>query len=55
MITYWVMYLSAAAMCLGYQGTRRAASGPIWFVVGLLFVLAIGLRFEVGCDWFAYL
>ena len=54
MFTYWSLYLSAFALALGYQGTRRRSTLPVWLVLGLFLLLAIGLRHEVGCDWYAY-
>ena len=55
MLTYWALYISAAVMAMGYQGTRDRATLLVWGVLAFLFVLAIGLRYEVGCDWLAYI
>lgn len=52
---FWLMFLVPA---FGVLVPRRLAAAPasvMWWVVGLLFALMIGLRHEVGGDWFNYL
>ncbi|MDZ7809382.1 MAG: EpsG family protein [Arhodomonas sp.] len=52
---YWLMFVVSSLGVLGPArldpGARRAA----WLVAAVVFTLAIGLRHEVGGDWFAYL
>lgn len=62
MLTYWLMFLlpALAALMMETQRTRAVAGvepatpNEAWFVVGLVLTLLIGLRYEVGGDWFAY-
>ena len=52
---FWAMFLIAA---WGVLVPRRLPVGQakvVWWLVGLLFALMIGLRHEVGGDWFNYL
>jgi hypothetical protein len=62
MITYWLMFLPAAAGALYVQrriaagsSTRVLELGPVWWLVVLLLTLLIGYRFEVGGDWGSYM
>ncbi len=55
MTSYWVLYLaSALPALLGGFGAGRRYLSP-WLLLGVLFVLVIGLRFQVGADWYNYL
>lgn len=55
MTPYWFMFLLPA---LGVYSPYRAdavLARVLWFTVAALFVLIMGLRVDVGCDWVAYL
>jgi hypothetical protein len=54
MVAYWILYAVAAILALSTD-ERRGRDVALWVLVGLLFVLAIGLRHKVGGDWFQYL
>ena len=54
----WPFWLLFAVAACGVLVPRRLPEGQAriaWWVVGLLFALVIGLRHEVGGDWFNYL
>ena len=51
MFPYIGLYVFPALLAL----QRSALRGPLMWVIGLLFTLIIGLRFEVGADWGNYL
>src|SRR6056300_1738535 len=55
MLPYWLLLLIPAAAIF----INRSMVGPsqvlIWWGVWLFYVLAVGLRFEVGGDWFSYI
>ncbi len=53
MLTYWLMYFIPASMALFIGNTRRSNLMP-WIIIGFIFILIIGLRDCVGCDWDAY-
>lgn len=57
MLPYWVLFLipmglAASRVRAASQPDRRA--GLLWGAMFVLLVLAIGLRHEVGGDWFTY-
>ncbi len=54
MLTYWLMYSVAASMAL-FVGSRRHYHLSPWLIIGFLFTVIIGFRFEVGGDWFNYI
>ena len=54
MLTYWIIYIIPASMALFFSGIRQSSRMP-WYLIGVLFILVIGFRDEVGCDWFNYL
>jgi hypothetical protein len=57
MLTYWLLFVLPAWAAIAAP-TRPRPSGKTlevsWLVTGLLLVLLIGLRYEVGGDWGAY-
>jgi hypothetical protein len=62
MITYWILFLFPAA--LAFFGKKRDLKAfektfpsidLLWFISILVLTFVIGLRFEVGGDWVAYL
>lgn len=55
MFAYYLMYaIPVIGALLNFHFSSRLRK-QIWVLVGLLFVAIIGLRHEVGGDWFAYL
>lgn len=58
---YWIMFLIPATAALGRLDTvqrmaQRAGPGQVSLVAaGVAFAFLVGLRFEVGGDWFNYL
>lgn len=54
MTAYWVLYALAAALAL-WADQRRDRDTALWILMGLVLILAIGLRHKVGGDWFQYL
>lgn len=55
MLPYWILFLIPAAGVLAQRRLAPSAKTAVWWLVGGLFALAIGLRHEVGGDWGAYL
>ncbi|XKH58853.1 EpsG family protein [Halomonas sediminis] len=55
MLPYWILFLIPAVGVLVPYRLTPASRPAIWWLVGSLFALAIGLRFQVGGDWGAYL
>lgn len=55
MFAFWLMFVVAAwgVLMPGRLPTRQARF--MWVMVGLVFTVMIGLRHEVGGDWFNYL
>lgn len=54
MIAYWLMYLLPAFATLVFQ-RNTAKSREVLALVGVAYVLFIGLRYQVGADWYNYL
>ena len=54
MLTYWFMYLISASMALLVSRKEQFNFMP-WAIIGFIFILIIGFRDCVGCDWNAYL
>ena len=55
MLPYWVLYLIPALGVLSGQRMAPASQRTVWWLLGAIFALAIGLRHQVGGDWGAYL
>ena len=53
MITYWLMYLFPAMLALRLE-PKWHKDLKLWTLISLVFIILIGLRFEVGGDWFSY-
>lgn len=51
----WLMFLVPAWAVLMPGRLKPAQARVIWVMVGVLFALMMGLRHEVGGDWFNYL
>ena len=54
MLTYWLMYLSAAMVAITQTGKYARSSKLVWVMVGLVLTLIIGLRTSGG-DTYNYL
>lgn len=55
MFVYYLMYaVPVIGVLFNFHFSPRLKK-QIWLLVGILFVVLIGLRHEVGGDWFAYL
>lgn len=55
MTIYWLMFAVAALGAFAPWRLPQGQSRLIWFAVGALFTVLIGLRYEVGADWFRYI
>jgi hypothetical protein len=55
MLPYWLLFgaCAIAALLVRPDGGKRAH--PMMWVMGGVIALMVGLRFEVGADWFTYL
>lgn len=56
MFLYWLLFALVATGALTAPERRnwRASPGPLFYVVGVFLILMIGLRYQVGTDWGAY-
>ncbi len=52
---YWFMYALPALAALSMEPGRKSLHWLPWLLIGLLFTLFIGYRFQVGGDWSSYL
>ncbi|KAF1695308.1 EpsG family protein [Pseudoxanthomonas koreensis] len=55
MLPFWLMFLLPAWAVLVPRRLPARQQSVVWWSVGLVFALMIGLRHEVGGDWFSYL
>jgi len=55
MVPFWLMFLVTAWAVLTPRRLPARQALAMWWVVGAVFALMIGLRHEVGGDWFNYL
>lgn len=55
MLPYWILYSIPTISVLLALRLTISSQRTVWWLVGLAFALAIGLRHEVGGDWGAYL
>ncbi|TDO16648.1 MULTISPECIES: EpsG family protein [Halomonas] len=55
MLPYWILFLIPAVGVLSQRELAAGSRPLMWGLIGTLFTLVIGLRFEVGGDWGAYL
>ena len=55
MLAFWLLFLVAAWGLLVPRSLPAGQARLAWVAVGVLFTLIIGLRHEVGGDWFNYL
>lgn len=54
MLMYWLMFLTTASIALFTGQNRRPKLMP-WMILGVFFILIIGLRHRVGGDWGNYM
>lgn len=56
MFPYWILFSLFAAGALQNQRRARAPSAlsPLFFFSVVVMIVLVGLRYEVGADWFAY-
>jgi len=54
MVTYWFLYIIPAISAI-QAGKQKSKSILSWVILAFIFILIIGLRHEVGGDWFNYL
>ena len=54
MTTYWLMFLMPALATFNFSDLKRRDGNHIWVAVIIILTLLIGLRHEVGGDWFDY-
>lgn len=50
---YWLMYAFPAVVALSSNSRER--SWPPWILLGVVFTICIGFRYQVGGDWGNYL
>ena len=55
MLPYWLFFLLPAVVILTNQRLAPNSQALTWGLIWLIFSLAMGLRFEVGGDWFQYI
>ena len=55
MWAYWLLFLLPVGMILSPFKIDRNINYLVWAIFGLLAVLLIGLRYEIGVDWPGYL
>lgn len=57
MIPYWLLFALGVAGAIEYRPKTSSAlqGGPLLVVLGIAMALLVGLRFEVGGDWPAYI
>ncbi len=55
MITYWFMYGVPALLTVLVPDQIKQRKKTLWLIVGMIFVVFIGFRYQVGGDWDNYL
>lgn len=55
MLPYWLLYFIPTLGVLTVKNASPMTQRVTWWLVGSVFVMAIGLRHQVGGDWEAYL
>ena len=55
MLIYWLLLLVPVYFLIGKVHCGANTSRLEWRLFGFFLIILIGLRNEVGCDWFAYL
>ncbi|WP_290525572.1 EpsG family protein [Alcanivorax sp.] len=54
MLPYWLFFLLPAVVIMVNQPANARTQRLVWGLITLFFTLAIGMRDQVGGDWFAY-
>ena len=54
-IYYWTLFIIPAFVSLWELNIKKSTSKIFTFIFGLILILFIGLRNEVGGDWGSYL
>lgn len=56
MFVYWSLfaYFAIGAMLSSGQPTQRGRMSVMWYLGMFLITVAVGLRYEVGADWYPY-
>jgi hypothetical protein len=52
---YWAMFVLAALLALGPVRVVPRQMRVVWFVCGAILAILLGLRDQVGGDWYSYL
>lgn len=55
MFAYWILFLVPVYLLFARGGGGTRADNLVWRLFGLFLIVLIGLRHQVGGDWFAYL
>lgn len=55
MLAYWILFLIPTLGVLSQRRLAPASRPAMWWLTGGAFTLAIGLRHQVGADWFSYI
>ena len=55
MWAYWLLFLTPASLAFSPVKFDKNVNYILWAIVGLLCILIVGLRFQVGGDWDNYL
>lgn len=53
MLTYGFLYLIPVIMALFIKHSYQSKT-LVWFFLGFMFVIIIGFRHQIGCDWYSY-
>jgi len=54
LIPYWLLYFGIAVLAYGNRLYKKGDIA-IWYTLGVLLILLVAFRFEVGGDWFNYI
>lgn len=54
MTTYWLMLVLPSALAFASSRSVRGRFSPLWCGVGLVYIITIGFRYQVGGDWDPY-
>jgi len=54
MAVYWVLFFLPLFGVLFFRAMSNNADKFIWGVVFFIFTLVVGLRYQIGADWFSY-
>ena len=54
MTIYWILFTLPTLFLLCARYYSRRIENILWFGVTTLFIVVLGFRHEVGCDWYSY-